>query len=769
MSSDDISAFRDSAADFLGAADQRQRKRKLAGTAPGLERAMWSTISELGWLSILVSEEDDGLGLGLPEATAIAEQVGHFLLPEPVVDAGFHPLALLSRLPPGTMRRELLQSLQDGTKIAGVAWQEQAGQLEPRKYNTVATSVDGNFRLQGHKRFVLPGNGADGWLVSANLEGTAAIFWVPSASAGLRIGDSRCVDGGVISEVFFSDCEVPAAHLLAHGAPVDLALCDANDVVRVCQGAELLGIAARALAITQEYVSTRVQFGKPIGSFQALQHRLVDGYIQVELSKAGLREGLAQLSRGETTLAALASRVKARCAHAALQVSRASIQLHGAIGYTDECDIGLYFNRALALAGRLGGIGVHQVRHFREARTLARATPAADHPETSEFPRDADWDAMPEPQFRRMVRAFITAHYPAHLRYLPHRAHWTQIKEWYFTLSRQGWIAPAWPKEHGGMGLPPDKLIAFIEEHEQYGVARPPDQGLIMLGPILIRFGTDDQRARFLPRILSGEHVWCQGYSEPNAGSDLASLRCEAVLDNGHFIVNGQKTWSTLAQDATHMFMLVRSSKEGKKQEGISFLLVDLATPGVTVRPIRNIAGDEEFCEVFFDNVLVPGANLVGELHQGWTIAKALLGFERLFGGSPKHAQYTLGQLEVLARTLGLFEDPAFVARYAQAMLDTADLSAAYAGFADIAKRGENLPQSVSLLKIWATETHERIAMFLTEAAAEYGGMAVAGGHAEVRQDVVAPLYNALAATIFSGTNEIQRNILAKQVLNLPS
>jgi len=319
------------------------------------------------------------------------------------------------------------------------------------------------------------------------------------------------------------------------------------------------------------------------------------------------------------------------------------------------------------------------------------------------------------------------------------------------------------------MGLPPDKLIAFIEEHEQYGVARPPDQGLIMLGPILIRFGTDDQRARFLPRILSGEHVWCQGYSEPNAGSDLASLRCEAVLDNGHFIVNGQKTWSTLAQDATHMFMLVRSSKEGKKQEGISFLLVDLATPGVTVRPIRNIAGDEEFCEVFFDNVLVPGANLVGELHQGWTIAKALLGFERLFGGSPKHAQYTLGQLEVLARTLGLFEDPAFVARYAQAMLDTADLSAAYAGFADIAKRGENLPQSVSLLKIWATETHERIAMFLTEAAAEYGGMAVAGGHAEVRQDVVAPLYNALAATIFSGTNEIQRNILAKQVLNLPS
>jgi alkylation response protein AidB-like acyl-CoA dehydrogenase len=351
---------------------------------------------------------------------------------------------------------------------------------------------------------------------------------------------------------------------------------------------------------------------------------------------------------------------------------------------------------------------------------------------------------------------------------MPYRLHWDEIKEWYFTLSRQGWIAPAWPKAFGGMQLPPDKLIAFIEEHERFGAARPPDQGIIMLGPVLIRFGTSAQQERYLPKILSGEHVWAQGYSEPNAGSDLAALRCEAVLDGEAFVVNGQKTWTTLGQDANHMFMLVRTDKTVKKQAGISFLLVDLATPGVTVRPIRNIAGDEEFCEVFFDNVRVPRENLVGELNQGWDIAKALLGFERIFAGSPKHSQYTLQQLTALATARGLFADPAFVARYAALALDAADLSAMYGHFAEMVKRGEALPASVSFLKIWATETHERISMLLAEAAAEHGGGEGVAQFDGAEIHVLAPLMNALAGTIFSGTSEIQRGILAKQVLGLP-
>ena len=252
-----------------------------------------------------------------------------------------------------------------------------------------------------------------------------------------------------------------------------------------------------------------------------------------------------------------------------------------------------------------------------------------------------------------------------------------------------------------------------------------------------------------------------------SSGSDLASLRTEAIPDGDDFIVNGQKIWTTLAQDATHIFLLVRTDKTVKKQEGISFLLAELSTPGVTVRPIRNIAGEEEFCEVFFDNVRVPQANLVGGLNKGWHIAKALLGFERIFVGSPKTSQYALGQLRALAEARGLFDDAAFAASFAELQLDLADLRSLYTGFADMVKRGEALPPSVSMLKIWATETYTRISAKMVETADEHGGTVGERRVGQAALDPLAPLMNALVTTIYGGTNEIQRNILSRQVLGL--
>src|SRR4051812_18723140 len=163
---------------------------------------------------------------------------------------------------------------------------------------------------------------------------------------------------------------------------------------------------------------------------------------------------------------------------------------------------------------------------------------------------------MASEDFRREVRAFLREHYPPGLRHPTRRLRWDEIKGWYRTLSSHGWLAPSWPAEYGGMGLAPEKLVILIEEQESWGVARTPDMGITMVGPLLIRYGSEEQKKTYLPKILSGEHIWCQGYSEPNAGSDLASLRTEAVTRGSSFIVNGQKTWTTLAQDATHMFML---------------------------------------------------------------------------------------------------------------------------------------------------------------------------------------------------------------------
>ncbi|MCC5808902.1 MAG: acyl-CoA dehydrogenase family protein [Ectothiorhodospiraceae bacterium] len=379
-----------------------------------------------------------------------------------------------------------------------------------------------------------------------------------------------------------------------------------------------------------------------------------------------------------------------------------------------------------------------------------------------------DWNALPDDQFRVDIRAFLEANYPEHLRYPSRRMRWHEVKEWYLLRAEQGWTAPGWPKEYGGVGLSPTKQLIYIEELERWGVARAPDQGVIMVGHLLIKYGTDAQKKEFLPKILSWEHIWCQGYSEPNAGSDLASLRTQAVEDGDDYVVNGQKTWTTLAQDATHMFLLARTDQQAKKQAGISFLLVDLDTPGVTIRPIRNIAGHEEFCEVFLEDVRVPKRNLVGAPNEGWTMAKALLGFERLFLGSPKLAQNALGRLRTLAEARGLFSDQGFVDQFARLELDVADLGEAYESFADQVRAGQPLGADISWLKVWGTETFDRIAALAVQSAESYGALAGPQRYGDTDVDALVLYFDALPATIYGGTNEIQRNILSKQVLQLP-
>ena len=198
-----------------------------------------------------------------------------------------------------------------------------------------------------------------------------------------------------------------------------------------------------------------------------------------------------------------------------------------------------------------------------------------------------DYNAMDDEAFRTEARTFFENEYPAELRFMARRLSWEESKPWWMKLSKKGWLAPNWPVEHGGMGLEPGKLIIYWEETERAGIGRMPDQGVTMVGPTLIRFGNDAQRAQYLPKILAGENVWCQGYSEPNAGSDLASLRTEAVLEGDHYVINGSKIWTSMAHHATNIYVLVRTDKAVKQQRGISFLLVDMKTLGITFRTIR--------------------------------------------------------------------------------------------------------------------------------------------------------------------------------------
>jgi alkylation response protein AidB-like acyl-CoA dehydrogenase len=379
-----------------------------------------------------------------------------------------------------------------------------------------------------------------------------------------------------------------------------------------------------------------------------------------------------------------------------------------------------------------------------------------------------DYNAWSDDEFRREVRAFIERRYPGELRYVLRRVRWAEIKGWWRTLYEQGWIAPNWPRERGGMGLDAGKMVIYLEEMERHGVARAADQGITQVGPILMKYGTEAQQAFYLPRTLSGEIIWCQGYSEPNAGSDLASLQTSAILDGEHYVINGQKIWTTLAHDATHIYLLARTDRQAKKQEGISFFVFDLETAGITIRPIRNLAGHEEFCQVYFDDVRIPRDALVGALNQGWSVAKALLAHERLNIGSPRRPQYALKRLEMIAHAKRLFDDPGFVDRFIALKLDIEDLAALYGRYVEQVKRGESLGQDVSTLKIWAMETWQRITELLIETGAEEGVLAGVQDIAGVDTDFLSPFYYARPATIYGGSSEIQRNILAKYVLKLP-
>ena len=788
LDKEQIDAFRDSARDLLSRTNHAERIRERVSQSPALDRDFWQQMADAGWLAVLIPEDQGGLGQGLGEMNAIAQELGAALPAEPLVAVAVQTVTLLNWLEPGPLRDRLLAGIADGSLVVGTAWQQVAGQTEARPGPALA--VDGNTQAVS-ARFVnvSPATGASGWLVLAREQNEDVLLWIEAGAEGVQMSDLPRVDGGSLGLLQLQTARVDETQVLARGSAVLAAVNKANDYARIALSAQLLGCARRAFDTTLEYMKVRVQFGKPIGAFQSLQHRMVDSYIQLQMLEFALWEVTATPDERPAVLAMQAARLKARSEQAAGQITRLAVQMHGGMGYSDESDVGLMLKRAMALSSELGNRRAQLTRYLASLRQPAATGDTGQHVDVSEdawtsFPTDGDWDQMPETQFRQMLRAFYRKYYPEHLRHRTRRLHWHEIGDWYRTLARQKWIAPSWPKQYGGMALSAEKMIAYIEEQERYGVGRPPDQGLVMLGPILIRYGTPEQQEKYLPAILSGEHVWAQGYSEPNAGSDLASLRCEAVAEGEHFVVNGQKTWSTLAQDATHMFMLVRTDKDVKKQAGISFLMVDLKTPGITVRPIRTIAGDEEYCEIFFDDVKVPKENLVGELNQGWTISKALLGFERLFSGNPKHSQNTLAMIDKVIGANGLSEDPAFMAEYAQLHMDIADLSSAYAAFSDIVRRNEPLPANVSLLKIWATETHEKASLLLLDAAGEQAGTtgaaAFEAGHgleepdgkshrAVTVDDLQMPLYNAAAAKIFSGTNEIQRNILAKVVLALPA
>ncbi|MDI6029190.1 acyl-CoA dehydrogenase [Corticibacterium sp. UT-5YL-CI-8] len=775
VDADLLRLLRDAAAGF-SRPDGIKRARALRFEKPGIDRKAWESMANDGWLGILVAQADGGQSLGFSAIRVLAEELQRSVNPEPLTAVAVLTALTVAGCPASPLRSKLLEGIVSGKLIVATAYQDAEGSLN---VETPGVTLSDRGSLSGEARHVFPALGADGFVVAARQSAGIVLVYVEADAKGLSIAAELRADGSYSGRVTFKDVVAGKDAILASGKQAIETLSNAISAATLVTAAELFGLMERALEITIEYLKTRVQFGKPIGSFQALQHRTVDLWIQKELSRGALNDAISIFDGDGDSHAKrfAASRAKSRCGDAALLIGRESIKLHGAIGYTDEYDVGLYLRRAMTLAPWLGNPS-EQRRALSKMLVVDDEVAPTDQVEDggeggfdpvflSADRADVDWNSFSDAEFRKGVRAFFGLRYPQEFRALQaldadQTRHWTKI------VAKKGWLAPAWPREHGGMDLSPAKQVIFMEEREASGVLRPAEMGMYMLGPVLMRYGTDEQKAKYLPPIVNGDWWWCQGYSEPNSGSDLASLQTEAVLDGDEYVINGSKIWTSGGHHADHMFMLVRTDKTVKKQEGISFILVDLASPGVTRRPIRNLAGKEEFAQEFFDNVRVPKENLLGGLNKGWTVAKALLGFERLGVGSPRRVQKPLRNVRNIARANGIFDAPEFRMRYTQLHLDVLDLGSIYNHFAAIVQGGGSPGPEISMMKIWAGETTQRITEFAIELSGSAGNIRSPQAFGDVEIDLLGPYYTLFSSTIAGGSNDIQRNILSARVLELP-
>lgn len=401
-------------------------------------------------------------------------------------------------------------------------------------------------------------------------------------------------------------------------------------------------------------------------------------------------------------------------------------------------------------------------RTFGAAGLLATATLKT----TAMFRRDSPAEVA----FRAEVRTWLEANLPTALRGRTNRPPPAELMPWYRTLSGRGWIAPHWPKQYGGMGATLNEQIIMTEELARIGAPQLPAQGLNHIGPILIEFATEAQKTRHLPPIIAGTVIWAQGYSEPGAGSDLASLATRATLEGDHFVVQGQKIWTTWGHYSDWMFALVRTDPQAQpRHAGISFLLLDLHSPGIKIRPIKTIANDDEFSEVFFDNVIVPAENLVGKLNDGWRIANALLGHERLGTSNPQFALMALERIKTMARASGLMTDPAFQDRLAAASINVTALAALFSHAVELTNRQQSLGPESSIIKIFGSELLQALNDLLIEAAGSHAAAETPTMTDFGAVDVSTPFLQVRRATIYGGSSEIQRNIVARRVLNLPN
>ncbi len=759
---DDSILIRDAAETFLADASDSASVRRAMDSVLGFDEPTWRRISqELGWCGVPIAEAQGGLGLGEVAMVLLFEQAGRRLLCSPLFASVGLAVPLLTHV--AGAPASALEAIASGLVRHGVSL--------PAHVDWSATTVnavresEGGWRIDGELPPVVDGASADRILFFARLDGGGCgLFSVACQAKGVEIVERPGWDRGRrLAHVRM--VEVRAAQRLDADGVDAGALERATALARLRLAAEQLGNAQACLDLTVDYVGTRRQFGRTIAGFQAVKHRCAEMMVRVEALRSAVY-GTAHLADAgdadddASNLNAACAALRAQASDTAFWCAQEAIQLHGGIGFTWEYDPQLHFKRAQAAVHWLGRPEL--LREHVARRILDAAPPAQDA-------------SKPLTGFRAEIAGWMRAHFAGRFAVLRHRGGPGDEefepglrKEWERELAAGGWTCVGWPAEQGGRGLSIDQQVIF---HEEYARAGGPGRmghiGEGLIGPALIHFGSEQQKQEFLPQIVAGRAFWAQGYSEPNAGSDLANVqtRCWQEAD-GSWRVQGQKVWTSLAQESDWIFVLARCEPGSRGNKGLAFLLMPLAQPGIEIRPIRQMGGGAEFNEVFFDGARAHADHIVGAPGDGWKVAMGLLEVERGVStlGQQMHFAHELELVIEAARRNGLDRDPWIRQRIALAWSGLRVMRCnALRMLADDAAVG--LRREALIYKYYWSNWHRDLGKLAMDVLGEEG--AAWSEHPAIRP-LQQLFFFSRSDTIYAGTNEIQLNLIAERGLGMP-
>lgn len=737
-----------------------QRGQVIAGQSAG----RWAEFAANGWLAAVFAEQHGGIGGGPQALAVLARELGRALVPEPVIENLLGGL-VLERLD-GAGHGEILAGLMDGSRRLVLAVTESADGTW-QATDTRVTEDGSGLRLSGAKRVVIGGDQADLFLVLAgDQSGCQRLLLVEADRPGVIRHAYPLVDGGRACDLRFEQVALDAEALIGTAPDTASVLENIADLAAMAACWEAVGAMERVFAITLEYLKQRVQFGRPLAANQALQHRLVDMLVRLQESEALSRQALLACAADDPVQrGAAVSAAKVGVSQAARLIAQEAVQMHGGIGTTDEAAVSHYFKRLLSLEVLAGGVVNHQQR-------LAALLGGG---QTGGLRLSAGEQAFCD-ELRDFIRANLDPATAARIASGQHPDKRDYL-QWEQALAARGWLAYTWSREDGGPGWSVRQQFLFEFVLAEMDAPTIIPFGIKMVGPVLLKYGTEAQRRRHLPGILNSTVWWCQGYSEPGAGSDLAALSLRAERRGDRYVLNGQKIWTSTAHWADWMFALVRTQRESRPQDGISFLLIEMNSPGIEVRPIVALDGHHGFNEVFFKDVEVPAENLVGEEGKGWSCAKYLLSHERLEVVSLPQIHVSLKRLRSAVEQQDLRLRPDVWVRWLDIEVRTRAIEARVLDLLDQMMSGGAPGPEVSGLKIRGTELSQDILQLSMDLAGldalpyDFGKASGASRplypHAITAQNTTGAHLYRRAWTILGGSTEIQKNIMAKTLLGL--